>query len=56
MMKTVDECKECWEDGRLLRCAVRELKWAWYCFMRDIPFFNRFAREPEPCPMRKSFR
>ena len=52
-MKTVDECKGCLYNGRLMRCAARELRWAWYCFLRDMPFLNLLAKEPEPCWMRE---
>ena len=48
-----DECKGCLMEGRLLKCAAKDLERAWYCFLRDTPFLNRFAKEPEPCRLRK---
>lgn len=49
-----DECKGCLIDGTLLYCAVKDLQRAWYCLLRDTPFLNRFAKEPEPCYLRES--
>lgn len=48
-----DECKGCLMEGKTLKCAAMDLKRAWYCFLRDTPFLNRFAKEPEPCYLRE---
>lgn len=53
--KRTDKCEGCIFEGKAMRCAGLELRWAWYELLKSLPLVNRFAKEPEPCAMREEW-